>query len=574
MNTHCIFSGILLAAVIPAVAPAVSAQENLTNKITIDRVIVPEAKKVSRISTSPAILSPVVSGKRLSFGEYTSPSDLTKMLLYTDPYAWADSLEVTPWRGYASLGYFPLFNLNASAGYRIVDTESTSVNAWLQYNGCDYKGNWSTFSSSAQTSDKYRLNALTVGADITHRPDSLSAFSFEVDYDYTDASRPGYSGDFSTGINRLHTSLGWQSVWRSVAYYADASLGICGFTKDAVLPQGISPAASAVSETAYSLRAGVSGSLSPSSVIGLDGKATLLHYNNANTVALSPSGIPSGEILAGGKVNRGLGSVTPYYSYRTDNALIRLGARFDIGAHTGKTFHVAPDILLDYTTAKIVALYGRLGGGEHLNTLGSLLEFTPFILSDLSYTNSHLPVTAEAGINIGNISGFSFGAFGAFARANEWLMPVGLSAGLAFIPVDMRGWKAGIRMAYTYRTLISARASFEIAPKGYDKGWYEWRDRARTVASLYIEGRPLRPLVLEAGLQIRSSREGAFATGSSLLMFDMEDAFLVSLGGRYEISSALSAFLHVENLLDHHYYVAPGIHAQGIHGLAGINLKF
>ena len=574
MNTHSIFSGILLATVMPAVAPAVCAQDNLTNKITIDRVIVPEAKKVSRISTSPAILSPVVSGKRLSFGEYTSPSDLTRMLVYTDPYAWADSLEVTPWRGYASLGYFPLFNLNASAGYRIVDTRSTTVDAWLQYNGCGYKGNWSTFSTAAQSSDKYRLNALTVGADIAHRPDSLSAFTFEVDYGYTDTSRPGYSGDFSTGINRLHTALGWQSVWRSVAYYADASLGLCGFTKDAVLPQGISPASSAVTETSYSLSAGLSGALSPSSVIGVDGKATLLHYNNANTVAIAPSGMPSGEIIAGGKANRALGSVTPYYSYRASNALVRLGVRLDVGAHTGKTFHVAPDVLLDYTAAKIVAFYGRFGGGEHLNTLGSLLEFTPFILPDISYTNSHLPVTAEAGINIGNISGFSFGAFGAFARANGWLMPVGMPGGLAFLPVDMRGWKAGLRMAYTYRTLISARASFEIAPKGYDKGWYQWRDRARTVASISIEGRPLRPLSLEAALQIRSSREGALATGSSLLMMDLEDAFLVSAGARYEISSALSAFIRVENLLDHHYYIAPGIHAQGIHGLAGINLKF
>lgn len=575
MNTHGIYKVLfILGSALTVFSQVGTAQENLTNKITIDRIIVPEARAATRININPAILPPNLSGKRLNFAEFTDPSDITKSLLFTEPYSWSDSLLVTPWRGYAKIGYFPLFNLNASAGYRIVDNKTTTLDAWLQYNGKSYKANWTEKIDGLAPDEDYRLSTISLGANLAVRPDSLSAFTFDVSYGYTDAMRPTLDSDFSTGFNNLMLDFGWTSKWKALDYYAGAAVDLCGFTKSAPLSIDDDPVAKAAKETEFTLQLGVASEFGASSNIGLDVEAHFLNYKNANSLPLSESGIPTGYMEAGGKLNRGLGSVTPYYHYRADNAAIKLGARIDLSHKSGKAFHIAPDVLLEYTAARVVAFYGRLGGGEHLNTLASLMNYSPYILPNLVYSNSHIPFTAEAGVNIGNINGFAFGLFGAFARANDWLMPVTLPSGPAFIPIDMRGWRAGARISYTYRSLVSARASFEIAPKGYDEGWYEWRDRARTVSTFNVEGRILPTLTAEAGVQLRSSREGMYCPGGAIAMTDLENVVLVSLGGRYEISAPVSVFLRMENLLNHHYYEPGGIAAQGIHGLAGVNIKF
>lgn len=58
-----------------------------------------------------------------------------------------------------------------------------------------------------------------------------------------------------------------------------------------------------------------------------------------------------------------------------------------------------------------------------LNTLEDLYAYTPYMSGAYGYDMSSIPVTVDAGINMGPFSGFSIALELGGASANEWLMP-------------------------------------------------------------------------------------------------------------------------------------------------------
>ncbi len=101
---------ILAAAVAMSVVPSVAygQAEELSNTITIDRIIVPEERAVTRIGAVPELLPPRVKVKRLLFAEYGESSEITRSLMSTKPVQWGDTV-VLPYRGYVFGRVFTAF---------------------------------------------------------------------------------------------------------------------------------------------------------------------------------------------------------------------------------------------------------------------------------------------------------------------------------------------------------------------------------------------------------------------------------------------------------------------------------
>lgn len=561
---------ISLLASIAVAAITVHAQEDLTNHITIDRIIVPEARAATRINASPALLPVNTQGKRLNFAEYTAPSDITRGLMFTEPYGWGDSLQVTPWRGYASIGYFPIFNLGASVGYRVVDTRGTTLDTWLQYNGNSHKAKWAFPADDYRHDDDYRESAISLGLNFRHSLSAMSDISAYVAYTYYNVDQPNMSPDFSTGVNRLESALNWKGRSGDWCYGLGGSFGIFNFSDNGEYGPTV-PA----HETTGGIEGFFGRKLTETSRAAIDVEGTLLHYNNSNVFA--PEATSGAMALArGGGVTRGLLTARPSYSLTTGAVAMRLGARVDMGMRSGKTFHIAPDVEVCFKPAAYVALYGKAGGGEHLNTLASLWDYSHYMYGELTYTNSHIPYTAELGVTIGRVEGFYIGIHGSYAKANEWLLPDVISdKWVTFTPVDVKGWKAGAEIGYAYRHLFRVRGTFDIAPDKADKMWYLWRDRARWVAGGEIVVTPIDRLSVRVGGELRSGRKcGVTSDGGSSAMVDLGDIANLALGGSYAVTPRLSVFLNLENLLNHHSWQVAGIPLRGIHGLAGANYKF
>lgn len=125
-------------AVISAAATATTAAQQLNKEITVEREVVPIQREATRLGFTPSVSLPPLAMERLSPSTRAITSRVPAGIVVLDPAAWADSIYISPYRGYASIGFMPLYNAMLSAGYRIVDNSTTRVGAWLQYDGTVY----------------------------------------------------------------------------------------------------------------------------------------------------------------------------------------------------------------------------------------------------------------------------------------------------------------------------------------------------------------------------------------------------------------------------------------------------
>lgn len=573
---------ILAAAVAMGVVPSVAygQAEELSNTITIDRIIVPEERAVTRIGAVPELLPPRVKVKRLLFAEYGESSEITRSLMSTKPVQWGDTV-VLPYRGYVSAAYLPLFNASVSAGYRVADTRNTKADVWMQYDGFSYKGKWADDAVAGHNDGSYRENSVSLGGSLRQYIGVGSVLSADAGYTYYDVSQPFVGNGFATGANRFDIGLCWTSDHRGWDYHAAAGFSMFGFTKGAVYdaPEGVTEELHwrPVNEYSFNVKGGVEAKFREMSRLGLDADVTFVHFGHTGVLgAAYVGGMPSME--EGSPLTRGLIRLTPYYVFKSGAVDLRLGARVDVTSHGGKAIHVAPDVLFGWSPEAAFAFYAKAGGGEHLNTLASLWDYTHMMSPSLTYGFSHIPLSVETGITIGEIKGFSAVLSAGYTRANDWLMPVVVGGRcLAFERVDMRGWHIAGHISYRYRNLVGIHAGYEAAPQSSNNGYYLWRDRAKWIACAGLEFRPVDALEVTFDYNYRSGRRGRSVAGDmsgEVSMVGLRPVGSLDIGASYRITEALTATLGLNNVFNRHYYGFAGIPGRGFNGLAGVSYRF
>lgn len=571
-------------------AAASASAQSLSTEITVDRTIVPAERAASRLnSVRPAMLQARVSPVRIGMTEYTEPGTVTRSSYVLAPAAWADTFALSPYRGYVAGGYFPAYNLALSAGFRLLQTADTRLGVWGQFDGYSYKGS----SEPDREKQTYRNNTGTVGVDFDHRFGANGVLTLGASYSYGNVLAPDIFSDDSRSINMADVRAAWYARAGRVGYHVDAQLQTFGYDfnyEDKVQPDGTPAARGAFdakgTEINFAASAGIIARLGERKSghrAGLEMKVDFLSRPDAYTVeegVYTVTGNRYWGLLKTPGSTLGVISATPYYAFGGTSGLnARLGARIDIGTGgSDKKFHIAPDVQVSYSATGF-SIYARAGGGEVLNTQRSLYEYTPFFPVGMMYERSHLPLSVDAGINVGPFEGFGIGVFGGWARANDWLMPAladmsGIGRSM-FRAVDIKGFHAGVRATYDYRTLFSLKASAEFAPQDETSGYYMWRDRAKAVVKASATVRPIKPLELTLGYEFREGRACyAYAIDEKPARLSLGCASELSFGARYAVSSALDIFARGDNLLGRKYYVLPYVPSQGLHGLVGASFKF
>ena len=158
-------------------------------------------------------------------------------------------------------------------------------------------------------------------------------------------------------------------------------------------------------------------------------------------------------------------SLKPFYRWANDVVWVKAGVRLDLTVNSGKAVHVAPDALFGVNPAAGFGAWLRLGGGEHMNSLQSLEAFSPYISQAAAYGVSDMPVTGDLGLRFGPFRGVSVTLTLAYASADNWLLPYEDEGQLLFAPVDLRTWKAGARINWSFRKLLSFEAFVRIDPR-------------------------------------------------------------------------------------------------------------
>lgn len=570
------------AALLGASAAATAGAQQLNKEITVEREVVPIQREATRLNFMPAISLPPLAMQRLSPSDRAITAQVPAGITVPDPAAWSDSIYISPYRGYASIGFMPLYNAMLSAGYRIVDNSTTRVGAWLQYDGTVYTSRHTPAYNNLFADKKYiRDNTATAGIYASQRIGASSELSGEFDYTYTKfnqiSCRDMYSSTVmetlpsgkyichNQSVNRLNADLGWKSTINDLGYGIRAGYSRFAFGSGREA-DGQTVDLPAEKENNFRFGADLSADFDGASLAMLD-----IDFSGLNTKSIIDLNDNDSK-----DYSTWLLRFSPSYAYRSGAFDIKLGARIDLTHNSGKAFHIAPDVKLAVNPSPMFAFEVSAGGGEWQNTLGSLLAVGRNIDSWSAYSNSHIPLTVDARLRIGPWSGLYGELSGSYARANDWLMPAGYGhyGNMRFFQQNIKGFRVGAAIGYRWSSILDARVEWQTAKNDTNKGYYLWRDRARNVIDASVKVNPIEKMSVDLGFTLRTDRRIFTHSNGGPAVMPLGDVRNLSLGASYRLTPSVSVFVEGENLLNHRYSTVDYYESQGITGLAGASFKF
>lgn len=571
----------ITTATLVALATLGANAQDLKQEITVDHEVVPERPDVSRLSLTPEVTLPTMPRHTLDYSTRSVSMTVPATITTLDPTAWADTIYTAPWRGYASIGIMPLFNAGASAGYKFIDNDHTRFSGFLQYNGSVWRGNYPTDDSQKRY---FRSHTASVDLNLHQAVGSRSYVEAAADFGFSRYNMPGLGERLvPQNMRRAGLRASWISSTTNVFYSAGFYVNHFAFNNTILDELPDRHIYRPVHENNFGIKGYMRLPLDDKmSSFGVDADFSMVANNRRSQAEFSFETRDYTFLDHPGSYNHGLLTFKPYYRFDYNNFRLNLGARVDFTFNSGKVFHIAPDVLVSWRPSWIFAVFAKAGGGEHQNTLRSLYGVTPYAQTMMAYRNSHIPFTFDLGMTLGSWRGAYLQLGGGYARANDWLMPVTDMSGVTlFKPVNMRGLHWRVEAGYAYRRYGSISVSYEGAPQGYDKGYYLWRDRAKTVVGAHLTVNPIEPITLTVDYELRSGRamidleetkepEPGFYSVS----YSLGRLTNLNIGASYRINDQLTGFIYGTNLLNNKYRHIGLVPGQGLSGLLGVSMKF
>lgn len=574
-----------------AVSFNAGAQNNLSGEVKVEHEVLPTSTDAPRMDQSPVVNLPRVTFKTLNFSESTVSAPLTPQMMQLEPAAWADTIYTSPYSGYAMLGYFPMYNMEASAGYKFLDTDHTRLTGWLQMDGHSY----------GSDSHKYDRNTLSLGGSLHQAVGKKSFIDVGIGYTidgfntlhipYTSVTDPEIRRNQL--VNRFGLSGTWSSSVAQMKYSAGVSYSYFGYRNLTGEPDGPSMLFAEdmkpVREHDITLHGNISMPFSSVSSIGADIRLATV----STSTSITSRFIQDENMLDyryagyyhegnGDRLTHALLSVNPHYDFKTSNLSGKLGAILDFTFNRGTVFHVAPAAEVTWTPAKWLAINVQAKGGVRQNTTASLFDRDFGMAAGYVYRNSYVPVDVRASVTLGPWKGAFAEGYFRWAKANDWLMPtITDNYNSIYASHDISGWMTGVKIGAEYRDMARLTLKAEMTAGGYDKGWYEWNDRARYVAGASLLVKPMAHLKVTADYELRAGRRimdrHTFAYPEPTryeVNIPLRNISDISVGGIYEFTDQLSFFLQLNNLLSRSPRYVSGIDMQRFHGLIGAQYKF
>lgn len=588
-----------------------AAAQQLSKEITIEREIEPEVRAASRLELFPRTLTFTNDKGSLQFADYTEASAINPGISQLGAARTIPAIGLTPYRGYVDAGYFPTADVGVSAGYAIHNSDRTQLNVWGQFTNASYKARpfstldkvtYSRLSATVGAAFAAKIGdfgRLSISTDVTFsRFNNLSRLLLEADPDVSD----------NAGLKKWQGLTDWsiRAGWDGhnsggLLYHANLRFGLTDFTSTGAT--GIAMTGDGewqamtfkpVHETRYGASFGASQSIGESQRAGVEINADFSNINRYRTVADLMAIAPEGDVeLSAGALQHmadakgrtfGVVSLTPYYRYAPQGSPVSLkvGARVDFSIHSAKAVHVAPDVTFGVNPASGFGAWIKLDGGEHLNSIARLSDFTCYISPLLGYGISNIPVKGEVGLRFGPFKGASITLDAAYAAANDWLMPV-WEAGteqIVFEASRLRSWKAGAHIVWDFRSLLSLEAGFEtLLTNDRDHAWYSWLDRSRSRLTASLSIRPISPLTIDLGYTMALHRRMTATVSDAAGVpesceINLKNRHRLNVGASYRFSQPFTVFARVENLLNRTEYDAAAVASQGITGAIGVGFKF
>lgn len=587
----------LLAALVALNA----AGQTLSKEITVDKDVVPQEREASRMVLTPKLVLPAIQQKSLKWTDRGVVAPVSPTVAVLPPAAYASSVEPSPYRGYVMAGYFPTFQLGVSAGYKIVNTQKTGLNAWLQYDGSSVKRT----APYGIPGDKitYNTEDVRVGLDGSHTFGDIGTLSGRASYGFSSFNFPTLvSKGFTQKVNRADVDLGWQSQLGAFDYSIGLGYSYFGFSK---VKEELMELSSR-NNNVFTLSLGARYALSESWTVGADVDFTNVGLSDASGLfAWTTGDVTDSDWFHQGGFNNescdySMTELHPYLRWKNDNFAVKAGVGIQIAGGDCGSNRVRTDLRIDWTPSSFFGLWAQLNDRRvDMQTLGDRYDRNRYMSQYCSTCPMWDKWHVEGGMIVGPFQGASIEVWGGFGKVNSYFAPtVGLfddiddeditpwslyrDMGYVFPIAGFRDVHYGAALNYDYRDVASLRVSWEGAPQEYDEGNISAIDRARSVFDVRLGVHPIKPLDVWASYTVRSGRclYSVEPVSPDIFMpykytkISLGNAASLDLGTTWQFSDRFNVWLTVENLLNRKWQIVYGIPNKGITGLAGVSFRF
>lgn len=525
--------------------------QDLDTEITVNHEVVPEEHAATRLRIMPQISLPKIDAGRLQPASRYLPAQLSPYIFPLGPASWLDRQKRYPYRGYAMLGYGPVYNLTGSVGYKFVENEQLTVDAYGQFNGMSYTRGYRKlppFMADYDGKACFRRQAAMVGAN-ARWTSSAGTLTGSVMYDYLGYNYPilqlqvpAVTDKHVIDANLANVNLGWSAAKGAFDYAVGVDYSMIYLGKNNA------------NNNRVALSSAANWRTSSKSAINLD-----LGFSLDNSALAN---------------NKGILHILPRYSFAVNQFKLRLGVDLDIKTGNvayGPTVLVAPDVDVVWQPSTFFSIWGKVNGRMDDNYRGKLLEEQPYLLADFDAGMSRI-YNGDAGLTIGPIRGAAIQVFAGYTIAKDWYFPAVTTGYMD--PVDVKGFHWGAAFNYDWRRYLSTNLRLDIAqsPRGdYSKGYAPWRDHAKLNLVYNLTVRPIDKLDIGVGYHLRAGRQKTLGAGKDLNLCNISN---LSASVSYKITPQWSAFVRGENLLNQNWYLGPAVPCQGIMGMVGATYKF
>ena len=613
-----LYIGLMAAVLVVAGATAQNNdKKDLTKEITLEKDFVPVEKKATKKNTLPTVKKVSAPAKTtLNYSDWSEPTSVPTSIPTMMPYGYRTAHNFSDKRGYLQIGGGMQANFTGSAGYRILDTEQNTLGIWLQHNStwAGKNGSKLILNEAERLKQKFNDNVIGVNFENNNKAGTLDA-SFRGHFDsfnYYGGRNEDWDDKNKQSFNEFGGQIGWEGapiVLRDSELGYHAGIGVNHAGYDKTLFENVKGA----KETVLNFNVGATYQLGKGT-LGLDLTGDYVHFKCGTTPAFYLFDDNTGYNVSN-NYNNFMLTLSPYYQWQNNIFRALLGADITLGDMRlygdTKKVHVSPRVKLDIDIVDGAAFFVDVDGGKTLNTLSSMASLNRYSDPTGCYYNTFSPLDGRAGFKIGPFSGFSaqiYGGFGIFKSDyssivdpftfssheiiddSENYVGIHLPTTLKYATTYYHNYKSrgayfGAELAYKYRSLIEAKATFQYAPADEyeeDGDWYKGYsmdgvDGANLDAKFDVRVTPIRPLAIDLGLHYRGGRsylEPTDMTFTKYAFSDMDDMINLHVGASYRFDKVLTLWVKGNNLLNRKWDYMPGMGAQGLNFMGGVSLVF
>lgn len=591
-------SGVLFPAM------AQSGDEELQKAIVVETDYQPELLKSTRLGTNPATLEEKQTKISLDYSDWAIPAKVDPLVVTQTVDDFAEKFKYSDKRGYATFGMGNYLNIVGNAGYRIVDKDNTQFGVWLQHNSTSglTDGLYKNINEAYKYSRQYVIED-RVGLDFSN-VFSKGVLTAETSYHFDRFNYYGAGLRTPGNTRQMVNEFNINALWRGksvndnqVDYYIGVGYNYFGNkygfwnTTDAngVLGNGLT-------ENLLNLDGGAEFLLGDADFAGVDLGFQMLGYRNTKTLDVvfrdnQPSAYHEMVLNDAGGKSFGMLSVTPYYSHRTDNMNLRIGAHVDLSFDNGTFFRIAPDVRFDWEMSRMFSLYASATGGNEIHTFHNVAARNRYVNPSLLLPTSYTLVDAEAGLNFGLFKGFTITPFVGFAVVRDALVTTSKevlgtypepTVATTYEAVNMNGVKMGLKTAYNYSDKVEFKAAYTFAPQGTKSGYQLADNRPEHVVDAKLKVTPISQFDLYVDYRFMGGRRilNSFIDPSYIQPIQWKS--LVDLGAFSDLGCGVtcrftdmfSAYCRLGNLLNRRQQLYYGMYAQSFNVLLGAAVNF